>query len=616
CHWCHVMAHESFEDVETANYLNAHFVPVKVDREERPDVDAVYMSATQAMTGHGGWPMTCLLTPDREPFFCGTYFPDSPRQGMPSFRQVLEALTDAWTARRDEVDRVGAEVVERLHRATAPMSGAALGAGELDAAGARLATQFDARAGGFGSAPKFPPSMVLEFLLRTHARTGSSATLAMVDATCAAMARGGIYDQLAGGFARYSVDGDWVVPHFEKMLYDNALLTRVYLHWWRSTGNRLAARIAQQSADFCVRELRTAEGGFASALDADSLDASGHSVEGAHYAWSPGELREVLGDDDGRWAAGLLGVTEQGTFEHGRSTLQLRRDPDEPARWERVRRALLTERERRPRPARDDKVVAAWNGLMISALAEVGVLLERPDLLDAAVEAGKLLSSLHLCGDVLWRTSRNGRRGDSAGVLDDYGCVAAGFLALLGATGEPVWLAHAEALLDRALDAFGDGNGGFFDTAADAETLVLRPRDASDNASPSGVSALADALVALSAVTGSARHREAAEAAVASAAGLAAQAPRFAGWTLAVAEALVAGPEEIAIVGQLDDPRTGGLHRAALRRARAGTMVVVGEPSEGASSPVPLLRDRGMVDDAPTAYVCRAFVCERPTHVL
>jgi uncharacterized protein len=652
CHWCHVMAHESFEDAETAAYLNEHMVAIKVDREERPDIDAVYMTATQAMTGQGGWPMTCVLTPDGEPFFCGTYFPDRPRHGMPAFRQVLEALVDAWRTRRDDIDRIGSEVVRQLRAAAPAAVGTALGPSELDAAAELLRMQRDEQAGGFGAAPKFPPSMVLEFLLRQHARTGSEALLAMVDQTCEAMARGGMYDQLGGGFARYSVDRHWVVPHFEKMLYDNALLLRVYLHWWHATGSPLGRRIAEETADFLLRELRTEQGGFASALDADSLDASGLSTEGAYYVWTPDQLRDVLGPDDGSWAAELLTVTAVGTFEAGASTLQLRSDPDDAERWAAVRQRLLAARDDRVRPGRDDKVVAAWNGLAVTALAEAGVGLERPDLVEAARQAGNLLASVHLeggggaargsdddggaageagadpvpgagavgtqgsgvsqdaaGGTRLWRISRDGVRGAGAGVLDDYGCVSAGFLSLLGVTGDPIWLERAGALLDRALDVFGDDAGGFFDTASDAEALVLRPKDPSDNATPSGTAALADALVTYAAVAGSDRHRAAAEAGVATAADVARQAPRFAGWTLAVAEAVVAGPEQIAVVGPDDDPARGALHRAALRRASPGAVVVAGRPDVAA---VPLLAGRALVDGHSAAYVCRDFVCLRP----
>jgi len=606
CHWCHVMAHESFEDDETAAYMNEHFVCVKVDREERPDVDAVYMTATQAMTGQGGWPMTCVLTPDAEPFFCGTYFPPQNRHGMPAFRQVLAALVDAWTTKRDKVGQVGADVVSRLRAATQAGAGGGdpLDEDALATALERLAGQWDPRHAGFGSAPKFPPSMVLEWLLRHAARTGSARALEMAGDTFGAMARGGMYDQLAGGFARYSVDASWEVPHFEKMLYDNALLLRAYLHWWRQTGDPLGARVARETADFLLAELRTEQGGFASALDADS-----EGREGAFYVWTPESLVEALGSDDGGWAAELLEVTDAGTFEHGESTLQLRHDPDDGERWERVRAALLAVRARRPRPARDDKVVAAWNGLAVVGLAEAGVLLDEPAYRDAAVTAGGLLTGLHTDGTVLRRTSRDGIVGSHAGVLDDYGCVAEAYVSLLGVTGDPVWLRRAEALLDRVLEVFVDDDGVFHDTASDAEALVLRPADASDNASPAGVSSAAAALLAFAAVTGSARHRAAAEQAVGQAAGVARQAPRFAGWSLSVAEALLDGPVEVAVVGDPADTGAAELHRAALRLPAPGAVVVAAAPG---SDEVPLLEGRGLVDGRAAAYVCRRFVCQRP----
>ncbi|MET0448711.1 MAG: thioredoxin domain-containing protein, partial [Aeromicrobium sp.] len=467
CHWCHVMAHESFEDPVTAAYMNDHFVNIKVDREERPDIDAVYMRATQAMTGQGGWPMTCVLTPDGVPFFAGTYFPPEPRQGTPAFTQVLQALSDAWTSRRDEVLTVTKDVMEHLRSTIDPVGGA-LGAEELDAAAAELAKGYDAEAGGFGTSPKFPPSMVLEFLLRHAARTGSATSLDQVAGTAAVMARGGMYDQLSGGFARYSVDRFWRVPHFEKMLYDNAQLMRVYLHWWRQTGSPLAERVVRETGRFLIDELRTPEGGFASALDADS---DGH--EGTFFVWNPNQLMRTLGVEDGAWAAQLLGVTGPGTFERGFSTLQLREDPDDVARWEGVRAKLLEARAGRTRPARDDKVVASWNGLAISALAEAGVLLDEPDFTAAAIDAAELLDRVHLAGAFV-RTSRDGVAGTNAAVLEDHGSLAEGFLAVLGVTGDAVWLERAQLLLDRVVDHFADPDGGFFDTADDAEALVVR----------------------------------------------------------------------------------------------------------------------------------------------
>ncbi|MBE3076170.1 MAG: thioredoxin domain-containing protein, partial [Actinobacteria bacterium] len=397
CHWCHVMAHESFEDAELAAVLNAGFVAIKVDREERPDLDAIYMSATTAMTGRGGWPMTCFLTPDGEPFFCGTYFPKA------TFLQLLSGVSDAWRDRREEVVASGSHIVETLRAATAIGAGAPLGAVELKQAGAQLSGGYDWQQGGFGRAPKFPPSMVLEFLLRHRARAGSERALQMADGTCEAMARGGMYDQLAGGFARYSVDAGWVVPHFEKMLYDNAQLLRVYLHLWRATQSPLAQRVARQTADFLVRDLGTVEGGFASALDADT-----NGVEGLTYAWTRAQLFDVLGEDDGRRVARLLEVTGTGTFEHGMSTLQLRTDPEDGNWWEGVRDRLLAERTRRPQPTRDDKVVTSWNGLAIAALSEAGVLLEDSTYLEVARRCAQFLTDHHLVDGRLRRASREG----------------------------------------------------------------------------------------------------------------------------------------------------------------------------------------------------------------
>jgi uncharacterized protein len=615
CHWCHVMAHESFEDAEIAQYLNAHFVPVKVDREERPDVDAVYMEAVQAMTGHGGWPMTAFLTPQGEPFHVGTYFPPTPRYGMPSFRQVLEAVWQAWLDRRDEIDKVGAEVVRRLSERPALEGGAPPDEDDLAAAVRRLATEFDAVEGGFGGAPKFPPSMVCEFLLRHHAWTGDRKALEMVETTLEAMARGGMYDQLAGGFARYSVDDQWVVPHFEKMLYDNALLLRVYAHWHRATGAPLAERVVRETAEFLLRDLATPDGGFASALDADAFSPeAGTNVEGATYVWTPTELVEVLGEDDGAWAATVLHVTDRGTFEHGKSTLQLRADPNDPERWLSVRTRLLAARNQRPQPLRDDKVVTAWNGLAIAALAEAGAVFDEPTWIDAAVATADLLIRLHLDDrGRLIRTSRVGGPGRNAGVLEDYADLAEGLLALLAVTGEPVWLSLVEQLLEELLAHFTEGDGEiWYDTADDAEALVRRPYDPTDNATPSGQSAAAGALLSFAAYTGSARHREAAERALRVAGRLAAQAPRFCGWGLAVAEAYLAGPLEVAVVGPPEDPRTAALHRVALSATAPGTVVAVGDPADPATSAVPLLRDRPLVAGAPAAYVCRNFVCDLP----
>ncbi|MFF1304042.1 thioredoxin domain-containing protein [Streptomyces sp. NPDC058307] len=615
CHWCHVMAHESFEDRETADFLNEHFVNIKVDREERPDVDAVYMEAVQAATGQGGWPMTVFLTPDAEPFYFGTYFPPSPRQGMPSFRQVLEGVRAAWTDRRDEVAEVAGKIVRDLAgREISYGDSQAPGEEQLAAALLGLTREYDAQRGGFGGAPKFPPSMVVEFLLRHHARTGAEGALQMAQDTCERMARGGIHDQLGGGFARYSVDRDWIVPHFEKMLYDNALLCRIYAHLWRSTGSDLARRVALDTADFLVRELRTAEGGFASALDADSDDGTGKHVEGAYYVWTPEQLREVLGEQDAEVAAQYFGVTEEGTFEHGQSVLQLPQQDTvfDAEGIESIRRRLFEARAQRPAPGRDDKVVAAWNGLAIAALAETGAYFDRPDLVEVAISAADLLVRVHLDEQArLSRTSKDGQVGPNDGVLEDYADVAEGFLALASVTGEGVWLEFAGFLLDHVLTRFTGPEGALFDTAADAERLIRRPQDPTDNAVPSGWTAAAGALLSYAAQTGSEPHRAAAEKALGVVKALGPRVPRFVGWGLAVAEAWLDGPKEVAIVGPgLTDEATRTLHRTALLGTAPGAVVAVGTPG---SDELPLLADRVLVGGEPTAYVCRHFTCEAPT---
>ncbi|MEV0156701.1 thioredoxin domain-containing protein [Micromonospora sp. NPDC050686] len=619
CHWCHVMAHESFEHEQVGAVLNDNFVSIKVDREERPDVDAVYMTATQAMTGQGGWPMTVFATPDGTPFFCGTYFP------RPNFLRLLESVTAAWRDQREAVLRQGAAVVEAIGGAqavggpTAPLT-----AELLDAAADQLAGEYDETNGGFGGDPKFPPHMNLLFLLRHHRRTGSARSLEIVRHTAEAMARGGIYDQLASGFARYSVDGHWTVPHFEKMLYDNALLLRVYTQLWRLTGDRLARRVARDVVRFLADELHRAGEGFASALDADT-----EGVEGLTYSWTPAQLVEALGEEDGRWAADLFGVTDQGTFEHGTSVLRLARDVDDAdpavrARWQDVVGRLLAARDARPQPARDDKVVAAWNGLAITAIAEflqVAALYEDPAAEDANLmdgvaivadgamrDAAEHLARVHLVDGRLRRASRDGQVGEPAGVLEDHGDVAEAFCALHQLTGEGRWLELAGQLLDTALARFAAPGGGFYDTADDAEQLVARPADPTDNATPSGRSAIAAALVAYAALTGETRYREAAEAALSTVAPIVGRHARFTGYAAMVGEALLSGPYEIAVATD-GDPAADPLVAAAHRHAPPGAVVVAGRPDQPG---VPLLADRPLVDGRPTAYVCRGFVCQRP----
>ncbi|MET8370248.1 thioredoxin domain-containing protein [Micromonospora profundi] len=618
CHWCHVMAHESFENEHVGALLNDDFVSIKVDREERPDVDAVYMTATQAMTGQGGWPMTVFATPDGTPFFCGTYFPRA------NFVRLLQSVATAWRDQRADVLRQGAAVVEAIGGAQAVGGPTApLDVPLLDAAAANLAGEYDVTNGGFGGAPKFPPHMNLLFLLRHHQRTGDPRSLEIVRHTAEAMARGGIYDQLAGGFARYSVDAHWTVPHFEKMLYDNALLLRVYTQVWRLTGDPLARRIARDTARFLADELHRPGEGFASALDADT-----DGVEGLTYAWTPAQLVEVLGEEDGRWAADLFAVTDEGTFEHGMSVLRLARDVDDAApevraRWQQVVGRLLAARDTRPQPARDDKVVAAWNGLAITAMAEfqqVAALYASPqdedaNLMDGVTivadgamrNAAEHLANVHLVDGRLRRVSRDGKVGEPAGVLEDYGCVAEAFCAMHQLTGEGRWLTLAGGLLDTALEHFAASGGAYYDTADDAEQLVARPADPTDNATPSGRSALVAGLVAYAALTGQTRYREAAEAALATVAPIVGRHARFTGYAATVGEALLSGPYEIAVV--TGDPAGDPLVAAAHRHAPPGAVVVAGAPDQPG---VPLLADRPFVDGRSAAYVCRGFVCQRP----
>jgi uncharacterized protein YyaL (SSP411 family) len=599
CHWCHVMAHESFEDGQVATAMNDGFVCIKVDREERPDLDAVYMNATVALTGQGGWPMTCFLTPDGRPFFCGTYYP------KPNFLQLLAAVGETWRTRRDEVEQASDRIADELRSMASglPGGGPPVQPALCDHAVAAVLQDEDVERGGFGGAPKFPPSALLEALLRSHERTGDILPLEAVDRTCSAMARGGIYDQLAGGFARYSVDASWVVPHFEKMLYDNALLLRVYAHWARSTSNPLAHRVTGETARFMLDELGT-DGMLTSSLDADT-----DGTEGLTYVWTPAQLREVLGDDDGRWAASVFNVTEAGTFEHGSSVLQLPADPDDAERFDRVRTALLAARLTRPQPGRDDKVVTAWNGLAITALAEASVALDRPELLDAAMQCARGLLDLHFVDGRLRRASLGGRVGDSAAILEDHATLATGLLTLHQLTGEASWLDAATSLLDIALDHFADPEreGRWYDSADDAEQLMVRPADPLDGATPSGASSIAEALqlaAHLAPADRADRYAAAADATLASASPVLARLSRSGGHWLAVAEAAVRGPIQIAVAC---DPGRSEL-LAAARTLAPGGAVVVGGPVNSSA----LLTERDRVGGADAAYVCRGRVCDLP----
>lgn len=599
CHWCHVMAHGSFEDAHVAEVLNDGFVCVKVDREERPDIDAIYMNATIALTGRGGWPMTCFLTPDGRPFYCGTYYPKD------TFLNLLSAITDTWRNRRDEVEDASDRIAEELRSMAAglPGNGPPVDAMLCDGAVAAVLRDEDTEHGGFGGAPKFPPSAMMETLLRHYERTAARPVLDAVARVGAAMARGGIYDQLAGGFARYSVDNAWVVPHFEKMLYDNALLLRAYAHWARRAGDPLAVRVTSETARFLLDEL--SDGGmFVSSLDAD---ADGR--EGSTYVWSAEQLTDVLGDDDGRWAAGAFGVTPSGTFETGASVLQLPRDPGDLQRLDSVRQRLLAARRSRPQPGRDDKVVTAWNGMAITALTEAGVALGDQSLISAAQDCAAALIGLHLVDGRLRRASLGGQVGDSVAILEDYGALATGLLSMYQLDGDQRWRDTAAGLLDTALARFADPTqpGRWFDTADDAEVLVLRPGDPLDGATPSGAALITEALLTAAHLVDadrSERYRQAAADALAAHSALLARVPRSVGHWLAVAEAYIRGPLQVAVACQSPD---SALLADARRLAPGGAIVVGGAP--GSSE---LLIGRERVDGADAAYVCRGPVCDLP----
>ena len=569
CHWCHVMEHESFEDAATAALMNEHFVSVKVDREERPDIDSVYMDAVVSLTGHGGWPMTVFLTPAGAPFFGGTYYPPEPRHGLPSFRQLLQAIADAWRERRSDIERDAAAITEQLRR-TAEPSREPLTSSLLTDAVRGLRQQFDPEWGGFGPAPKFPPASVLEFLLRRD-------ELELATKTLDAMAAGGMYDLVGGGFHRYSVDREWLVPHFEKMLYDNALLVPVYLHGWLVTGNERYREIATETLDYMLRDLALEEGGFASAEDADT-----DGVEGLTYTWTEEDdvPKELLHP-----------------FEHGRFIIRGALDPE-------LRARLFEERELRRKPLRDDKAIASWNGLALAALAEAGRRLGRDDYLDAARSLGEfLLGPLSTEEGRLYRSWRAGQA-KHAGVLEDYADVANGLYELHIATGELRWLEESRRLAMLAVDLFGDSaDGGFFLTPRDGEKLVARKKDFDDHPTPSGNSMLAYVLLRLSRLWGDQELGRQAVGVFRFVAPLLPRAPSAFGHALNALDLHFSPPREIAIVG----PPDSEVARAALAKFDPNAVVAFGP-----SDQVPLLAGKDLVDGRPTVYVCEAFACQAP----
>jgi uncharacterized protein YyaL (SSP411 family) len=615
CHWCHVMAHESFENPATADLLNAHFVSIKVDREERPDLDSLYMSAVVAMTGQGGWPMSIFLTPDLKPFFGGTYFPPKPQHGLPAFPDLLKAIATAWETGREEIMQESARLVgQLLQQAGQTQLGETFTEADLYAVAQGLVRSYDWQNGGWGSAPKFPQPMLIEFLLRRHLAGDEQALHPAVHAL-RAMSRGGMYDVVGGGFARYSTDASWLVPHFEKMLYDNAQLTSVYLHAWQVTQDPSFRQVVQASLGFVSRELASPEGGFYSSLDADS-----GGEEGQYYLWGLEEIRGVLGEKSGFFESAYK-ITPQGNWE-GRTILQRQLDDGSLAahfgltvvqvqeNLAECHARLLAARSERLRPATDDKVLTAWNGLMLVSLAEAGVTFADGHLLELAERNADFLLT-HLCPEgSLWHAWRDGQAGQEV-FLEDYAALILGLLELYQADFNLRWFERAERLAAQMLERFSDPSGGFFDTPADAQTVLIRPKDLQDNATPSGNALAAQALLKLAAFTGRERYLESAQDCLRLVERLATQYPTAFGAWLSAADFALAGVKQVAIIGELADPAT----RALLATARASyhpNLVLA-----ACSLPIPpgspsLLDDRTMLGGRPTAYVCQGLVCNLP----
>ena len=617
CHWCHVMERESFEDQETAVLLNERFVSIKVDREERPDVDSIYMDAVQAMNGRGGWPLSAFLTPEGRPFYAGTYYPPEPRHGMPSFRQVLTGLSDAWRERRDEIDAQSLRVTEAIATASRAEGSADPLTPEIPAAAlARLREQFDPRWGGFGDAPKFPQPMTLEFLLR-QALHGEAGALEMLVITLDRMADGGMYDQVGGGFSRYSTDAAWHVPHFEKMLYDNALLARLYVRAWQVTKNPRYRRVATETLDYLVREMQHPGGGFWSSQDADS-----EGVEGRFFVWSWEDLISLVGEP----VATAFGATAQGNWE-GTNVLwhpiplagiaaEFERTPDAFAAEVGAARAVLFQaRERRVHPGTDDKVVTAWNAMAIEAFAEAGRAFEMPAYVGVAERcANFLLAELTGADGKLLRSWRNGVAG-SAGFSDDHALLSSALLALYGITFDLHWFREARSLADVLLERFVDPDrGGFFLTGEDAGAdLVIRPKELYDNAVPSGNSVAAEVLLRLSLLTGASEYADAAERALRLVADGATRAPGGFGHALCAMDLYLGPSKEVAVIGDPSSPDTRELLGELAAKYRPNVVVAVAAPDDdGSREAIELLRERPQVEGRATAYVCEHFACKLP----
>ncbi len=615
CHWCHVMERESFENEATAAVMNAHFVSIKVDREERPDIDAIYMQATQAMTGHGGWPMTVFLTPQGEPFYAGTYFPPEDRHGLPSFQRVLEGVADAWANKQASVTKTTASMRDLYATSTerTRVTGA-LDESLLSRAMSSLVQRYEPRFGGFDGAPKFPPTMTLDFLLRQWARTGEAQALEMATHTMRCMIRGGIYDQVGGGFSRYTVDAYWLVPHFEKMLYDNALLVRLGANLWQATGDAEFRRATEETIGWLAREMTSPQGGFYSSLDADS---EGH--EGRYYVWDANEIESLLGEDAALVRA-YWGVTGDGNFE-GRNILFVARDradvaaeqgvtvPELHTAIERAARILYDARERRVRPARDEKILAGWNGLMLRGLAEAARAFGAAELRAMAIRNGEFLFRELVRDDRVLRSYKDGVA-KIPGFLEDHAAVALGAHALYQLTFDRKWLERARRLADGIMARFWDEEAqAFFDTAADAESLVTRPRDVTDNAIPSGSSLAAELLLLLGNLYARGEYTRRATYVLATLAEPMARYPTAFGHALGAVDMAVRGAVEVAIAGDPGDGAFGSLAREVSSRYVPSLVLAGGEGS--AADGITLLEGRG--GEEPVAYVCRAYACDVPT---
>ncbi len=621
CHWCHVMEHESFEDEVTAAIINERFVSIKVDREERPDLDQIYMTAVQGLTGHGGWPMTVFLTPDGKPFYGGTYFPPTDRGGMPGFRRVLVSVSDAYRTERSQVQVQAERVTEFIRQqinASSPTEG--LDTSILDDAFNTLARQFDQDHGGFGTAPKFPPAMALEFLLRYHHRTQNPDALAMVESTLVHMASGGIYDQIGGGFHRYSVDARWLVPHFEKMLYDNALLARVYLHAYQVTGSPFYRRIVEETLDYVRREMTEEGGGFFSTLDADS-----EGEEGKYYVWSAQEFDHVVGADDAPVLRAYFGVTDQGNFE-GKNILTLTNDPASVAAKfglseeelagivARGHERLLEARGERVRPGLDDKILAAWNGLMLHTFAEAAHVLGREeDIATATANAAFLLDQMWV-DDTVYRVFKQGES-RIPGVLEDYAAVADGLLALYQTTFDFAWFTAARDIAEAMINRFWDEDAQlFFDTSRDAEDLVVRPRDTWDNATPSGTSLACQVVLQLWALSDEPAYERIAQQVLRNQGEGMRQFASGMGNLLCALDLYLAPPQNVAIIGDPIADDTVRMVAPLHTRYLPNAIVALCHPENAeAQLAIPLLAGRPMLDGHATAYVCCGFTCELPT---